>query len=162
MTAPIGGYVRISLKTMWYTMVNFLLVRVGLIVRLAYAFGDDFGITFLVASVLAICALHACGVLEEITAKRTAHNIIELLRDEFVSLLLVYFLLFLANSALAIETDVELPPSFHLFRYRSVRNSRRETHTNGDSGNLPKLIVRWILPTGSRANQESIMIVGAA
>ncbi len=104
-------------------MVDFLLIRVGLIIGLANTFGDNFGITLLVACVLAICALHTCSIFEEIPAKGTTHNVIELLRNEFVSLLLMNFFLFLADSALAIKTDVKLPSSFYLFRYRSIRDA---------------------------------------
>ncbi len=85
-------------------MVDLFLVRIGLVVRLADALCDDFRVAFCVAGVLTVCALHSSRVLKEVTTKRTAHNVVELLLDKFVALLFVNFFLLLSNSSLSVET----------------------------------------------------------
>lgn len=92
---------------MRYPVINFFFIGVGLVVRLADTLGDDFGVTLLVAGVLAVRTLHAGCVLEEISAKGAAHDVIELLRDELVTLLLVDFFLLLADSTLTVEADIK-------------------------------------------------------
>lgn len=57
--------------------------------------------------VFAIRTLHTRGILQELPAKRTTHNIIELLRNELVALLFVDFFLLLTNGTLTVETDIE-------------------------------------------------------
>ena len=88
-------------------MVDLLFLRVRLSVTLADTFGDNAGVTLGVASVLAVLALHTGRVLEEISAERTAHDIVELLRYEFVSLFLVDFFLSLTNRTLPIQTNID-------------------------------------------------------
>lgn len=107
MATPVGTNVREIVEAMRNAVVDLLLVGVRLVVRLADAFRDDFWIAFCVARVFAVSALHAGRVLEEIPTKRTPHNIVELLLDEFVTLLFVHFFLLLSDSALTIETDIE-------------------------------------------------------
>jgi hypothetical protein len=92
---------------MWYAMVDLFFVWVGLVVGFADAFGDDLGIAFGVTSVLAISTLYTGRVLEEISAKCTAHDVVELLLDELVSLLLVHHFFLLANGSLAVEANIE-------------------------------------------------------
>ena len=96
-------------------MVDFFLIRISLVVRFADTLGDDLGVTLLVAGVLAVSTLHTGSVLEEISAKGAAHNVIELLRDKLVTLLLVDFLLLLTDSTLTIETDIERSSVLQLF-----------------------------------------------
>lgn len=48
-------------------VVDLLLVGIGLIVGLADTLGDNLGVTFSMASILAIRALHTRSVLEEIS-----------------------------------------------------------------------------------------------
>lgn len=62
MAAPIGPHVREIFESMGDTMIELLLIRVGFRIRFAYAFGDDLGVAFLVARILAILALHTGGV----------------------------------------------------------------------------------------------------
>lgn len=96
-------------------MVDPLFIGVGLVVRLADTFCDHLSVTLLVASVLAVCALHACGVLEEISTQGTAHDVVELLGDKLVTLLFVDLFLFLAHGTLSVETDIEGAAIFQLF-----------------------------------------------
>lgn len=98
-------------------MVDFLLVGVRFIVGLADTLGNDLRITLLVASVFAVCALHAGRIFEEIAAERTAHDVVELLSDEFVTLFLVDLFLALTNGTLTVETDIVHSAVFHLFGY---------------------------------------------
>ena len=88
-------------------MVYLFFVRVGLVICLTYTFRNNLGITLPVTGVFAICALHTRGILEEIPAKRTAHDVIKLLGDELVTLFLVHFFLLLANGSLSVEANVE-------------------------------------------------------
>ena len=92
-------------------MVDLFLVLVRLIVRFTNALRDNFRIAFCVTGILAVCTLHPGRVFEEISTKRTSHDIVELLLDELVALFLVNFFLFLSNGSLSIETNVKRPPS---------------------------------------------------
>ena len=68
-------------------------------------------------SELAILALHACRVFEEVTTKCTAHDVVELLQYKFMSVKLMDFLLALSYGAFSVETDIERPAILHLFCY---------------------------------------------
>lgn len=96
-------------------VVDLLLVGVGLIVGFADTLGNNLGVTLAVTGVLAIRTLHACSILEEFSAQRTAHDIIELLSDELVALFLVDLLLLLADGTLAVKTDVKRTTILQLF-----------------------------------------------
>ena len=63
MAAPIGPHIGKIFKSVRNTMVELLLVGVGLCVRFTDTFRDDLGVAFFVARVLAILALHAGGIL---------------------------------------------------------------------------------------------------
>lgn len=114
MTTPIGRDIGETLETMRNTMVDLLLVRIGFVVCLADTLGDDLGIALAVAGILAISTLHAGRILQEIAAKSTAHDVVELLGDEFVTLLLVNLFLLLSNSTLTVQTDIERAAVLHL------------------------------------------------
>lgn len=60
-------------------MIQFFFIRISLCVRLANTLCDDSGVAFLVASVLAIFALHASRIFEEVATESTAHNVVKLL-----------------------------------------------------------------------------------
>lgn len=158
MATPVGRNVGECLETMRDTMIDLLLVRVGFIVGLANTLGDDLGVTFPVTGVLAVGTLHTGSVLEEVSAQSAAHDVVELLRDELVALLFVDLFLFLTDGTLSVETNVKRTPVFKLLGWikesvRSIKIVHKEI--------LPKLIVKWILPTGSSANHESIITGGA-
>lgn len=124
MTAPISRDICKSFKPMGNAVIDLLFIRIGLVVGLADTLGDHFGITLAVAGVLAVCALHTSSVLQEIAAKSTAHNIVELLRDELVALLLVDLFFLLADSSLSIETDVERSSILQLLGYSGGQRRR--------------------------------------
>lgn len=98
-------------------MVNFLFIWIGLVICLADALGDDFWVAFFMASILAIRALHTGGILQKVTTKGTPHDIVELLRDKFVSLLFNNNLLLLADSSLTIKPKVEWPAVARVLDY---------------------------------------------
>lgn len=98
-------------------MVDLLLVGIGFVIGFADTLGDDLRITFTVTSVLAISTLHTGCVFQEIAAKSTAHDVVELLRNELVSLLLVDFFLLLADSTLTVQSNVEWSPVLQLLGY---------------------------------------------
>jgi hypothetical protein len=104
MATPIGSQVGEKVEAMRNAMVDFLFVRIGFIICLANAFGDNLRIALGVTSILAIAALHASRVFEEFAAKSASHDIVELLFDEFVTLFLNDFLFLLSNGTLPIET----------------------------------------------------------
>ena len=102
---------------MWYAMIYLLFIGVCFRVGFAYTLRDYFRIAFLVASIFAVFALHPSGILEKLFTQSTAHDIIELLQHELVSIKLVYFFFALANGSFTVETNVEWSPVFGLFRY---------------------------------------------
>lgn len=114
MATPVGRDIGERLETMRNTMVDFLLIRISLIVGLADTLSDDLGVTFPMACVLAVGTLHTGCVLEEVSAQSTAHDVVELLRDELVALLFVDFFLFLTDGTLSVETNVERTSVFKL------------------------------------------------
>lgn len=118
MTAPIGREVGEAFEAVGNTVVDLLFVGIGLVIGLADTFGDDFWVAFAMASVLAIRALHASSIFEEFSTQRTAHDIVELLRNELVSLFLVNLFLFLADGTLAVETNIEGATVLELLGWR--------------------------------------------
>ena len=86
MATPICSHIRERLKSMRNPMIDLLLVGIRFSIRLADTLGHDLGIALLMASILAIFALHASGVLEKISAQSTTHDVVELLYDEFVAI----------------------------------------------------------------------------
>ena len=115
MATPISSNVGETLKAMWDAMIDSILIWIGFIVCFADTLCNDFGVAFLMAGVLAIRTLHPGGILQEFTTKCTAHDIVELLLDKFMTLLLVDLFLLLSNSPLAIQPNVEWSTSTHLF-----------------------------------------------
>ena len=107
MATPVGRNVGKSFETMRDTVVDLLLVGIGLVVGLADTLGDDLGIALAMTGVLAIGTLHAGCILQKIAAKSATHDVVELLRDELVSLLLVDFFLLLTDSTLTVQSDIE-------------------------------------------------------
>lgn len=73
-------------------------------VALGDALGDDLAEAVLVAGVLAVLALHARSLEQELAAEGAEDDGVELLGDEFVTVLLVDRLLALADGALTTET----------------------------------------------------------
>lgn len=114
MAAPIGRDVGERLEPVWNAVVDLLFVRIGFSIALADTLGDDARITFVMAGILAVLALHTSRVLEEISAKRTAHDVVELVLDKLVAIHLVNFLLALSNSALSSQTKIHLSLSVFL------------------------------------------------
>lgn len=114
MTAPIGTHIRKGFEPVRDTVVQLFLLRIRLCVRLAYTFGDNFGVAFLVASVLAVLTLHASRVLKEISAKSTTHDIVKLLKHEFVPIQLVDLFFTLTDSPFTVKANVEWSPIFDL------------------------------------------------
>jgi phosphatidylglycerophosphatase A len=112
---PVGGDVGKPFETMGNAVVDLFLVRVGFVVGLADTLCDDLGVTLAVTGVLAVRTLHACGILEEFSTQRTAHDVVELLSDELVTLLFVNLFLLLTHSTLTVKTDIERTTVLQLF-----------------------------------------------
>lgn len=105
--APIGTNIGELLEAMRNAMVDLLLVWIGFCIRLTYTLRNHTGIALGVASILAVLALHAGGVFEEVTAECAAHDVVELLGHKLVTIHLVNKLLALTDSTLTIETKIE-------------------------------------------------------
>lgn len=97
-------------------MIEFLLVGVCLGVGFANALCHDFGVTFLVACVFAILALHPSRVLQEIPTKSAAHDVVKLLEHEFVTIEFMDFFFPLTDGALAIESKIKWSLILVIFR----------------------------------------------
>lgn len=106
-TAPVGSHVGEVFKTMRNAVVKLGLVGVRLGVGLGDALGDDFGVALFVTSVVAVGALHSGSILEKFATEGAAHNVVELLLDELVSILLNHILFALTDGALATKTKVK-------------------------------------------------------
>lgn len=120
-TAPVGAHIREFLETMRDAMIDLFLVRVGLCIRLADTFGNDACVAFRVTSVFTIFTLHSRRVFEEFTAERTAHDVVKLLRDEFVAVHLMDFLFALTYSTFSVKSSVKWPAVLCLFRKGNVQ-----------------------------------------
>ena len=96
-------------------MIQLLFIRVGVCIRLANTFGDNLGIAFLVAGILAVLALHSSRIFEEVPTKRATHDVIELLKDKFMTVKLMYLFLSLTDSAFAIQPDIKRSLVLDLF-----------------------------------------------
>lgn len=107
---PVRANIGELLETMRNAMIDLLLIRISLRVGFTDTLCNHAGVTFGVAGVLAVLALHTGRVLQEVPAKCTSHNIVELLRHELVTKHLVNQLLALANGSLTVKTDIEWPP----------------------------------------------------
>jgi hypothetical protein len=113
-TAPIGRDVVEGLEPVRNAVVDLLFVRIGFRIALADTLGDDASITLGVTGILAVFALHTGRILEEISAKRTAHDVVELVLNKLVAVHLVDLFLALSNSALSSQTKIHLPLSVFL------------------------------------------------
>lgn len=120
MTTPIGRDVGETLEAMWNTVVDLLLVGIRLVVGLADTLGDDLWIALSVTGIFAVGTLHAGSIFQEITTKRTAHDVVELLGDKLVTLLFVNLLLLLSDGTLTVETDIERAAILQLLGYRNM------------------------------------------
>jgi phosphatidylglycerophosphatase A len=89
------------------TVVDLGLVRIGLVIGLSDALGDDLPVATFVAGKLAVGALHASRILEQFCTEGAAHDVVELLLDEFVAVLLVDLFLPLTDSPLTSKPVVE-------------------------------------------------------
>ena len=107
MTAPICCEVGEGLEPVRNTVVDLLLVRVGFSIRLADTLGDDAGVALRVTCVFAVLTLHSRRVFEEIAAKSTTHDVVELPLYELVAVHLVNLFFSLTDGALSVETEIE-------------------------------------------------------
>jgi hypothetical protein len=96
------------------TVVDFALVRIGLVIGLRNALGNDFPIATFVTCKLAVRTLHACRILKQFSTKSAAHNVVELLLDKFVAILFVDFFFSLTDGSLTSKSLIECLLSFVL------------------------------------------------
>jgi hypothetical protein len=121
-------------------VVDLLLVRVGFGIRFANALRNHTLVALGVACVFAVFALHAGRVLEEITAERAAHDVVELLLDKLVPVHLVHFFFALTHGTLTTKTQIDLSSVLvHLVEVQLKMNLaarfQREESVNGLVGN---------------------------
>jgi hypothetical protein len=114
---PVGGKIGEAFEAMRNTVVDLLFVGVGFVVGLANTLGDNLRVALFVTCVLAVGTLHTRSILEKFSTQRTAHDVVELLGDELVTLLLVDLLLLLTNGTLTVETNIERTAVLQLFGY---------------------------------------------
>ena len=117
MTTPVGREVGETLEPMRNTMIDLLLVWIRLVVCFADTLGNDLRVTLAVTRILAVGALHAGSIFQEITTESTTHDIVKLLSDELVSLLFVDLFLLLTNGTLSVKTNIERSSILQLFGY---------------------------------------------
>lgn len=150
--APVGPDIRHAFKPVRDPMIDLLFIRIPLIVRLGNTLCDHFLVTFLVASVFAVGALHARRVFEEFPTKSATHDVVKLLLDEFVAIHLVNLFFARTNSSLPPKAEVQrtLVPVEFGFARLVFENTIGIAYS-------PKFIERWICPTGSSANHASAL-----
>lgn len=107
---PVGANIGELLETMRNAMIDLLLIRISLRIGFTDTLRNHARVTFRVAGVLAVLALHTGRVLEEVAAKCTSHDIVKLLRHELVTEHLVDQFLTLANGSLTVKSNIEWPP----------------------------------------------------
>jgi hypothetical protein len=100
-------------------------------VRFADTLGHYFAITFLVTGILAIFALISRCVFEEFSTKRTTHNLIELLHDEFVTVYFVHLFFSLTNRSLSAQSTLERTFAMGLLDCQLALFSERCTKIKG-------------------------------
>jgi uncharacterized membrane protein len=91
-------------------MIDFFLVGIAFSITLANALGDDAGVAFGVASVLAVLALHPRRVLEKVPTQSTTHDVVKLVLNKLVSVQLVDLFLALSNGTLAAQAEIHGAP----------------------------------------------------
>ena len=118
MTTPICTNIRQRFKTMWNSMIKFLLIRVLKKIvrtetnmrtyRFSISFTDtlrnNFTITFFMTRVFAVFTLITSCIFKEFSTKCTTHDLIELLHNEFMTVDFMHFFFSLTNGSLATET----------------------------------------------------------
>lgn len=74
------------------------------------------------ACVFTIFALHTSRVLQEVAAQSAAHDIVELLEHELVTVEFMNLLFLLTNGAFAIKPEIKRPLVLIMFRCHGVSN----------------------------------------
>lgn len=88
-------------------MVELGFVWVCFGIRLRNTFSDHPRVALLVTCVVAVSTLHTSRVFEEVAAESAAHDVVELLLHELVTILLDHVFLTLTNSSLSTKADIE-------------------------------------------------------
>lgn len=68
------------------------------------------------ACIFAICALHSSRILQKVSTKSAAHDVVELLKQELVTIKFVDLFLALPDGTLSIEAYIEHFSVFALLR----------------------------------------------
>ena len=105
-------------------VIDFLFIRIRFCVRLADTFRNNFLETFLMTCVLAIFALHTGSVFEKLSTKCAAHDAVELLQYELVSILFLNFFFTLTDCTFTIQPCVEMGFATVLFDYNRLAEKR--------------------------------------
>lgn len=115
MAAPICTHVCHSFKSVRDTVIELLLLRVRLCVGFRHALCDNLCVTLFMAGIFAIRTLHACRVLEKVTAERTTHDIVELLLHKPVPIHLMY--LFFTRTDCTFSSKPKIEWTFVLVKF---------------------------------------------
>lgn len=107
---PIRAHIGELLETMRNPMVDLFFIRISLRIGFTDTLCNHATVAFRMAGVLAVLALHTGRVLQKVAAKRASHDIVKLLRHEFVTEHLMDKFFTLANGALAVKADIEWSP----------------------------------------------------
>lgn len=116
MTAPIGAHVAVRLETVRYAMIEPRFVRITFVIWPTDALGNHGSVALLMAQVLAVRALIAQSVLEQLSAESAAHNVVELLSYKFVTVEFVDVFFALPDRALTHDASVKRLPFPSLLR----------------------------------------------
>jgi hypothetical protein len=111
MAAPIGAQISDRLKAVRDPVVDLLFIPIPGI-WFGYAFGDNLLVAFLVTCVSTIFALIPQRIEQEIAAKSTEHDLIELTLNEFMAVHFVNFAFTLPDSALTSEPSGTIQRTF--------------------------------------------------
>jgi hypothetical protein len=84
-----------------------------------------------VASIFAVRALHAGGVFQQLSAKRTAHDVVKLLLHELVAVHLVHLFFLCTDSAFSSQAEIQ-----RLFVVVELHCEASESHENTKQGTL--------------------------
>lgn len=103
---PLRSHIGYRLESMRNPVLNLFFIRTPFIIGLRDTLCHHFLVTLPVASVLAIGTLHSRRVLEQFTAERTAHDVVELLFDKLVPIHLVNLIFPGTNGALSSKAEI--------------------------------------------------------
>ena len=98
-------------------MIELLFIRIRFCIGFTDALCNDFGVTILVACILAVLTLHAGGVFHKVATQCTAHDTVELLKNKLMPILFLHLFLALSDGTFTIKAKIEWSSVVGLFSY---------------------------------------------